>query len=120
LFIWKFNKLYGIIVNVINNVDGGLTVLREIEYCRKYLNLESGSIREVAYYITVDEIFGTGEILFENYGVRIRLDSGDEDIIRGITVSGEKINLILQLLSDGTVTPIGLRDVIYDMLEVLI
>lgn len=90
--------------------------MREIEYCKKYLTLETGSDLEIAYYITVDEIIYADEITFENYGVGIRLSGGDEDSIRGITVSSDKIALLLQVLSDGDVTPISLREIIYDLL----
>lgn len=90
--------------------------MKEIEYCKKYLTPENGSNFEIAYYITVDEVIFDGEALFENYGVGIRLSSGDEDSIRGITVSSEKIALLLRVLSDGYVTPISLRDVLYDLL----
>ena len=94
--------------------------MREIEYCRKYLSLEGGGNREIAYYITVDEILSASNTVFENYGVRIKLDNSEEDLIRGITLSAEKIGFVLQALADGTVTPVGLRDVLYDMLELII
>ncbi len=94
--------------------------MREIEYCKKHLTLESGGDLEVAYYITVDELCGAEEVLFENYGVGIRLSGGDEDSIRGITVSSDKIALLLRVLSDGDVTPVSLRDVLYDLLETLV
>jgi hypothetical protein len=86
----------------------------------KYLTLESGGSLELAYYITVDEVFDEGEALFENYGICARLAGGDEDSIRGITVKADKIELLLQVLSDGYVTPISLRDVLYDLLEILV
>ena len=97
-----------------------MCVLLEIEYCKKYLNLDSGINCESVYYITVDEVLSEGDIIFENYGVKIKLGNGDEDIIRGITIDSGKIELVLQILADGTVTPVALRDVLYDVLEVII
>ncbi len=90
--------------------------MREIEYCRKKISPGAENNYEVVYYITVDDILGNNEAVLENYGVGIRLENGEEDKIRGITFDAEKIEVILRILSNGTVTPVGLRDVIEDML----
>lgn len=96
--------------------------MRKIEVCRKNLRLGGGNISELVYYITVDEILSNnGVTVLENYGVGIRkCENGEEDSIRGITANSRKIGLILDLLASGSVTPIGLRDVLSDMLEALV
>ncbi len=94
--------------------------MREIEYCRKKICPEAENNYEVVYYITVDDILGNNEAETESYGVGIRLENGDDDKIRGITFNAEKIEAIMKILSNGTVTPIGLRDVLDDMLGVII
>ncbi|NLL46062.1 MAG: hypothetical protein GX250_04550 [Clostridiales bacterium] len=96
--------------------------MRKIEVCRKNLRLGGEKVSELVYYITVDEIVSNnGVTVLENYGVGIRKNgNGEEDSIRGITGDARKIGLILDMLASGTVTPIGLRDVLADMLECLI
>jgi len=96
--------------------------MRKIEVCRKRVDLGGDNDTELVYYITVDEILSpNGATILENYGVGIRKSGSDEeDSIRGITADSRKIGLIIDMLSSGTVTPVGLRDVLSDMLDTFI
>jgi hypothetical protein len=93
--------------------------MRKLEFCRKFLDPGGECNFEIVYYITVDEILSNGDIVMENYGVGIVLENGEEDIVRGITANAAKIEHILNLLANGTVTPICLRDILCDVLEVI-
>jgi len=95
--------------------------MRKIEVCRKNVNIDGEGNTELVYYITVDEVLSSnGTTVFENYGVGIRKSGDEEDSIRGITTDSRKIGIIIDMLSSGTVTPVGLRDVMGDLLESLI
>ncbi len=74
---------------------------------------------DVVYYVTVDELFNCdGVAVLENYGVGICIpESGEEDNINSITTDARKILTIIDMLAEGAVTPVGLRDVLYDLLE---
>jgi hypothetical protein len=96
--------------------------MRKIEVCRKNVNLGEEGDTELVYYITIDEVLSSnGVTLLENYGVGIRKTGGcEEDSVRGITADSRKIGLIIDMLASGTVTPVGLRDVLSDLVEILV
>ncbi len=94
--------------------------MRKTDVCRKNLDLGGENDIEVVYYITVDDLYNSdGVTVLENYGVGIRIPvNGEEDTIKCITADARKIFAIVDILAEGTVTPVGLRDVLYDLLEV--
>jgi len=94
--------------------------MREIEYCRKCFETECGNSHEIVYYITVDDVLGNDQIVFENYGVGVKLENGEDEKIRGVTIYAKKIEMILEFIANGTVTPVALKDVLYDLLELTI
>ena len=96
--------------------------MRKLEICRKKITLEGDNNLEVVYYITVDDLFNSdGVTVLESYGVGIQIPlSGEEDNIKCITADARKIYAIVHMLSEGTVTPVGLRDVLYDLQEVMV
>lgn len=93
--------------------------MRKIEICKKYLDPKNTKKTSLTYFITVDETpsFGDGGTL-ENYGVGIRLEPDEEEMVRCITMESEKIERLVDLLATNHVCPITLRDVIDDTLGV--
>ena len=95
--------------------------MRKMEFCRKTIDLR-GSKVEVVYYVTVDELFDSmGVAVSEGYGAGICVPSnGDEDWIANITLDMRKISEVVGILAGGTVTPVAMRDVLYDVLDTVI
>lgn len=95
--------------------------MRKADICRKNICTGGENNTEISYYITIDEMLDCNGInLLENYGVGIRIaESGEEDNVKCITVDSRKIFNIVEILANGSVTPVGLRDVLYDLLEVI-
>jgi hypothetical protein len=71
----------------------------------------------LAYSILIDEITdGSGNTL-ESYGIRVSaLERGETTLLRHITVNRNKILELTQKLARNFVTPVTLRDVVYDWL----
>lgn len=70
---------------------------------------------ELAYYLVSET--GSGDIT--QYGVTIRASRAGartDAQLCAITVSAERIEELLRLLANGSVTPVGLRDVVDDWL----
>ncbi len=67
--------------------------------------------KPIRYYLLAEDCGS----FTESYGVRIEHDS-EEAAIPGITMSQVKIQLLMETLINGIVTPVGLRDVVEDWL----
>lgn len=66
----------------------------------------------VDYYLLTDEF----ENFCENYGVQISCAGGEASAVRGLTISQNKILLLLSTLMKYAVTPTTLQDVVDDWL----
>ena len=76
---------------------------------------QSGAPLNLEYLLTCRELPDS----VPEYGVGIRVltpDSCEEDCADGITPRRERAMELLQLLADGTVTPVTLRDILQDVL----
>ena len=87
----------------------------EIKVATRQCRDQAGVPRQFHYFLTVDEE-KTPRLLFENYGVRIAEDSGDDAAIPAITTSAARIDELMALLVDNRVGPAGLSDVVADWL----
>lgn len=67
------------------------------------------------YYLTIDQV-DSPNFCCENYGVRIKEESGEEAAIPAITTSATRIDQLMTLLVDNRVGPSGLADVVADWL----
>ena len=76
---------------------------------------EAGRTLESRYYLTIDPVEVQG-FVFEIYGVRITRDDGTETEVPGLTMSANRIEKLIQLLSENQVGPDSLADVIADWL----
>ena len=76
---------------------------------------EVGRTLESRYYLTIDPVEVQG-FVFEVYGVRITRDDGTETAVPGLTMSANRIEKLIQLLSENQVGPDSLADVIADWL----
>ncbi len=78
---------------------------------------EQGEKMKMDYYITVKEI-GLERFGLESYGIRIeqtRNGTVSAAQLDDITCSGTEIDLIAHMMQQGAVTPIGLEDVVSDL-----
>ena len=87
----------------------------EIKVATRQCRDQAGVPRQFHYFLTVDEE-KTPRLLFENYGVRIAEDSGDDAAIPAITTSAARIDELMTLLVDNRVGPVGVADVVADWL----
>lgn len=82
---------------------------------------DEGRHYKLNYHLIVEDVSGNdGDLFFENYGISIRMDSeGMEEIIEApnITVDQLRIQELLVLLSENSVTPTSAIDVIDDWLS---
>lgn len=65
---------------------------------------------EMAYYLLADEFDQIGE----SYGVRIDCDNGETESVCGVTLSQNRIQILMNMVLRNTVTPATLRDVVED------
>lgn len=85
--------------------------MREIPYTSKLTYTEDGRPLALDYSILVS----TGEQEFEQYGVKImEKNSGEQAMAFNLTVSGRRIYELMDKLTQGSVTPTGLEDVLAD------
>lgn len=66
----------------------------------------------VEYYLLVEPV---GETEGEVYGIGVKL-GGESETIPGITVSQRRVQSLLDVLIQGSVTPVAARDVVEDWL----
>ena len=92
--------------------------MKFIEICQKPTCFGNNCKATLVYNITVDELSDPAAgIAVESYGIRISIvESGEQDTVRHITCSLEKIEGLVRLLSENSVTPVTLRDVVADWL----
>lgn len=76
---------------------------------------QNGNLRCFHYFLTVDQE-ETAHLFFENYGVRIAEELGDNASIPRLTTSATRIDELMTLLVDNQVGPAGLADVVADWL----
>ena len=93
--------------------------MRHMEFCRKSIKLNGRDDSTLVYYVTVDEMTEPGaETALESYGVGVTMiHSGETAIIPNVTVSGERIIALAELLSSHLVTPVTAGDVVADWLS---
>lgn len=68
----------------------------------------------VDYYLLAEEYGDLGEC----YGVKVSCACGEDESIRGITLSQSKILLLISVLIEQSVTPTTLHDVVEDWILV--
>ena len=76
---------------------------------------EAGRRRRFHYDLLIDPL-PVGQLLCENYGVRVWEEEGEEKQVRGITTSAVRIDELLSLLVEGGVGPTTLPEVVQDWL----
>ncbi|MCI8619271.1 MAG: hypothetical protein HFG44_04275 [Oscillospiraceae bacterium] len=73
----------------------------------------------IQYILLTDEVSFAGNTL-EIYGVKIKLfQNGDfieQKALRGVTPFGTRITAMLNLMADSLVTPVGMADVVTNLL----
>ncbi len=89
-------------------------------YARKRLETENGAL-ELEYEILVELLERTnGCPLCETYGARIVLkkENGEKEseTVTDITTNPSEMYQIMKRLADGSVTPISLPEIVYDIL----
>jgi len=81
---------------------------------------DEGRQYKLNYHLIAEDVSGNdGELVFENYGISICLESeGKEEniVVPNITVDALRIQELLVLLSENLVTPVSVLDVIEDWL----
>lgn len=76
---------------------------------------ENGNERAYEYYLLVEEV-RAGNFFCEEYGVSVKEKSGEESEIRGITCQKQRVEDLLSLLCEYSVSPVTLGDVLADWL----
>lgn len=90
--------------------------MRELIVAEKEISDERGRIRRYTYSVLIDEM-DVGTFSCESYGVKIEeKETGRVAVVPHVTVRADRIDGLMELLTDHVVTPIGLRDVIEDWL----
>ncbi|MFI3252959.1 MAG: DUF6514 family protein [Eubacteriales bacterium] len=89
--------------------------MKKIRVCEKNLQDERGKLRNLDYYLLVEEV-ETEDFFCENYGVAIEEPQGEKAEILGITTKKERAEELLSLLSLHQVSPTTLADVVADWL----
>ncbi len=77
---------------------------------------EEGGQHCFNYYILIDEIAYAGDLVCENYGVKISVPGGESASVPDVTLSAGRIEALAALLLRNCVTPSTLRDVVEDWL----
>lgn len=89
--------------------------MREFLLGEQTLRTEQGRSFTCEYRVQVQET--AGRIFCESYGISITLrETGEQETVTDITVNGERIQELGELLLRNGVTPCTLRDVINDWL----
>jgi len=87
--------------------------MREIPYTSKLAYAEDGKPLALDYSI----LASSDKCTFEQYGVKItEKNSGEQAMAFNLTTSTRRIYELLDKLTRGSVTPIGLEDVLADWL----
>ena len=85
--------------------------MREIPYTSKLAHAEDGKTLALDYSI----LASTGNCEFEQYGVKItEKNSGEQAMAFNLTTSTRRIYELMDKLTQGSVTPTGLEDVLAD------
>ena len=96
-------------------------MMRQIEICKKSVNLNGQGDSTIAYYVTVDEMAEPGaETVLECYGVGVTIvESGETAVIPNVTISKDVIVALAELLAYHLVTPVTAGDVVADIISAL-
>ncbi len=92
--------------------------MRQMEICRKTVELYSEKPSTLVYYVTVEEETdpASGAVL-EAYGVGVAIiETGETEIIPDVTFSKSDILSLIELLAYHLVTPATVSDVVSDWL----
>lgn len=89
--------------------------MKELKIASRTCRDQAGEPRTFYYALTVDTVEGE-TFCWENYGVRVWEEQGEDKTIPGITTSAARIDELLTLLVENQVGPAGLRDVVEDWL----
>ena len=90
--------------------------MRELAIAEKRFLDEQGDLHTYDYAVLIGEMRVSGGFACESYGVRVRERGGVCCDVPDITISAQRIDELMELLVDGTVTPCALRDVVDDWL----
>lgn len=87
----------------------------ELTIASRTITDEKGVLRQFRYALLIDPI-SSGCFFCENYGVLISEANGDQASIPGITSSAARIDELMTLLIEHSVSPTTLADVVADWL----
>ena len=87
----------------------------ELKIASRTCRDQEGRPRVFHYALTVDTV-EREDLCWENYGVRVWEEQGEQAAVPGITTSAARIDELMTLLVDNRVGPAGLRDVVEDWL----
>ena len=88
-----------------------------VEICRKITDLGRDTRRTLIYMITAEKYSGENQNVPLEFGVGIKiLETQESSFVNCITPNMEKITQLADLLASNFVTPISLKDVVYDWL----
>lgn len=90
--------------------------MRELFVGTRTASGEDGQTHRFEYYVLIGQMEIAHRFACESYGVKVREPGGDMAAIPDLTVSTERIDSLLELLTRNTVGPAGLRDVVDDWL----
>lgn len=93
--------------------------MREYVFSEERIQAECGGILTLRYTVLAEEMTVDGSsCTFESYGIRITVpETGESEEFRGITVFSGELTALLLRLTDNTVTPCTLHDVVCDYLS---
>lgn len=93
---------------------------REMLMYERFYHDKAPTHYRLQYILLTDEVRFGGNTL-EVYGAKIMLyrdgDFVEQKALRGITPFGTRITAMLNAMADGLVTPVGMTDVVTDMLN---
>lgn len=89
--------------------------MKELKIASRTCLDQAGEQHTFHYALTVDTVEGEA-FCWENYGVRVWEEQGEDETIPGITTSAARIDELMTLLVENQVGPAGLRDVVDDWL----
>lgn len=92
--------------------------MRQMEICRKGINLGAEEEKTLIYYVTINDLNddATG-IVLESYGVGVTIvESGETAVISNVTLSNTRILELIHVLADHLVTPVTVADIVDDWL----
>ena len=89
--------------------------MEKTEICRKIIRLENGESRTLVYSLVTQrrDVFCTAD----RYGADIEIaETGEEAAVNDISTDRDSALRLIDILATGYVTPVSLRDLVYDYL----